>query len=156
MLFRSVLAVHPDVVMVMVTSWDVADRHMVEGGPIIRPTDSDQRRLIDDTYAAYAALFLDAGVRHVVFVREPVPNVEQAGPQPQTERARHEVIYDAIDKIVAANPKVSMVDLDGWLATSCLATNAAARPDGIHIIPPFSTQVATEFLGPALVRAALS
>ena len=80
-------------------------------------------------------------------VREPVPNVEQAGPQPQTERARHEVIYDAIDKIVAANPKVSMVDLDAWLTTSGLATNAAARPDGIHIIPPFSSDEGNAFPG---------
>ena len=107
-----------------------AAREMVEGGPIIRPTDSDQRRLIDDTYAAYAALFLDAGVRHVVFVREPVPNVEQAGPH-QPQRVHRRFLPERPDR----SQQPGMPLIDAGIARQRIArlrASAAARAD----VPP--------------------
>jgi hypothetical protein len=151
-----VLAGHPDVVMVMSTTWDVVDRQLASGGPMVGPSDAEQRARLESAFAAYSKLFLDAGVRHVVWVREPVPNPAFAGPQPQTERPRHEVLYEVMASLAASDPRVTVADLDGWLGTHSMVDSKSVRPDGIHIMPPYSQQVAAEFLGPLLVRTALS
>ena len=153
---RKVLATHPDVVMVITTTWDVVDRQLVKDGPLVSPFDPARQQHLREAFAAYAKGFLDAGVRHVVWVREPVPNAAVAGDQPQTQRARHEVVYDAIDAIAAADARVTIADLDGWLTSAGLANDTAVRPDGIHIVPPYSAQVAGRFLGPLLVKVAVS
>jgi hypothetical protein len=153
---QKVIAGHPDVVMVMSTTWDVVDRQLTAGGPMVGPSDAAQNERLASAFAAYTKLFLDAGVRHVVWVREPVPNPAVAGAQPQTERPRHEALYAIMASLAASDPRVTVADLDGWLTAHSMVDSTAVRPDGIHIMPPYSQQVSAEFLGPLLVRTALS
>ena len=48
------------------------------------------------------------------------------------------------------------VDLRAWMEASGLADDQDLRPDGIHFTPDAATQVASDWLGPQLVAAALS
>ncbi|MFN8023242.1 MAG: acyltransferase family protein [Acidimicrobiales bacterium] len=146
----------PDVVMLMTTSWDVLDR---------RWSDDEQLTPFDQPFADHLLFdfqavtdhLLDAGAGHVVWVREPVPNVFWwSSGQTQEDPARHRVLYDVMDGIAERSAgRVSVVDLVGWLEARGLDTDHDARPDGVHWAPEVSARIAEDFLGEQLLRAAL-
>ncbi len=150
----------PDVVMMMTTSWDVLDRRWPGDAPLATLTPLDQNyalRLFAD-FTDITDRLLAAGAAHVVWVREPVPQPLWGfgGPQVQSDPARHRVIADTIDAVVAAHDgSVSVVDLPTWLASSGLLNDHDARPDGVHWTPKAAARIAREFLGERLLRAAL-
>jgi peptidoglycan/LPS O-acetylase OafA/YrhL len=153
-----VAALHPDVVMVITTVWDVLDRKLTPDGPLLSPTDPALESAMSTSLGEFTDGLLALGVPRVVWIDEPVPlPTATAADDQQADPARHEVLHRVIAGIAAARPtQVRVVDLAGWLAATPLATDPAARPDQVHWTTDASTRIATEFLGPALVQAALS
>jgi peptidoglycan/LPS O-acetylase OafA/YrhL len=155
-LVGEVTALQTDVVMLMTTSWDVLDRRWT-ADDTLTPLDAEFATRINDDFLLITQRLLDAGAAHVVWVREPVPNVFwwNSG-QAQEDPARHDVLYAAMDAIATARPgQVSVVDLPAWLAGQGLDTDQEARPDGVHWSPEAAARIARDFLGEALIRAAL-
>ena len=74
---------------------------------------------------------------------------------PGNERAFLRTLFDAA--IAAADPgAVRVVDLAGWVAEQGLEGDTTARPDAVHWTTDAATMISTDYLGPALVREALT
>jgi peptidoglycan/LPS O-acetylase OafA/YrhL len=147
----------PDVVMLITTTWDVENRRLVKGGPVLATTDPALKAWIADSFTKLTESILATGVSRVVWIREPPPVAGLLGPgDPQGDVHRHQVLYDIMDRIAATHPDVRVVDLAGWVTAHGLATDASARPDASHWTPAVSLRIADKYLGPALVRAALT
>jgi peptidoglycan/LPS O-acetylase OafA/YrhL len=146
----------PDVVMLLTTSWDVLDRRW-SPDESLSPVDPVYAQRIHDDFTIITQRLLDAGAAHVVWVREPIPNIFWwSSGQTQEDPARHEILYSAMDDIAAAyEGRVTVVDLPAWLEGEQLTTDQSARPDGVHWSPDASARIAREFLGERLLRAAL-
>ena len=155
-LIERVSSLQPDVVMMMTTSWDVLDR---------RWSSDEQLTPIDATFADHLVLdftritdqLLEAGAGHVVWIRELVPNVFWwSSGQSQEDPARHDVLHAVMDDVRRAHPAdVSVVDLAGWADGHDLVDDHDARPDGVHWSADAAARIARDFLGDALVRAAV-
>jgi hypothetical protein len=147
----------PDIVMLLTTSWDVLDRRW-DGGAQQSPLDQDYGQRIEADFRTITTSLLDAGATHVVWVREPIPNVFWwSSGQAQEDPARHAVLYAAMDRIADDMPgRVTVVDLPSWLDQQGLTDDHEARPDGVHWSADAAARIAREFLGEQLVRAALS
>ena len=153
----SITELQPDVVMVMTTMWDVFDRQLVADGPWLAPTDPAVRAVMAESLGEFTDDVLAIGVPRVVWVLGPTPLPSLAGgPDPQAEPARHDVQRSIVAEIAADRQGVSLVDLDSWMTAEGLSESREARIDGVHFGSETSLYIATEFLGPALVRAALS
>ncbi len=154
-LVEDVARLQPDVVMLHTTSWDVLDRRW--DGDALTPLDAEFADRIAADFRSITEGLLGAGAAHVVWVREPVPNVFWwSSGQAQEDPARHAVLYDAMDGIAAGSGgAASVIDLPAWLAAQGLDTDRDARPDGVHWSPEASARIARDFLGEELVRAAI-
>jgi peptidoglycan/LPS O-acetylase OafA/YrhL len=146
----------PDVVVAMVTAWDIIDRRW-DDGEMLSPDDAEFRSRLDAAYAQLVDDLLAAGAARVAFVREPVPDVwwlEKVNDEDRRER--HEVLYEVFDQLAAARPDiVTVIDLDGWFVERGFETDRDVRPDGIHLDPEAATMITDEFLGDRILRAAL-
>ena len=153
----SVGELQPDVVMLLTTSWDVLD-HRWDGGDPQTPFDANFAARIDGDFRALTNTLLDSGAGQVVWVREPVPNVFWwSSGQSQEDPARHQVLYDTMDRIAAdMSGRVTVIDLPTWIDQHGLTLDHDARPDGVHWSTDAAALIAREFLGEQLVRAALS
>jgi hypothetical protein len=142
--------------MLMTTSWDVLDRRWSPDEQLTPADPAFADHLLFD-FQAVTDHLLAAGAGHVVWVREPVPNVFWWGSgQSQEDPERHRVLYRLMDEIAArSGGRVSAVDLPTWLAEQGLDTDHDARPDGVHWAPDVSARIARDFLGERLLRAAL-
>ena len=146
----------PDVVMVMVTSWDLIDRRW-ETEQLLTPLDGDYAdRLVHD-YETLVAGLLEAGAAHVAFVRHPIPDSWWLPFEEDYEDPiRHAVIYDLYDELAASHPaRVSVVALDRYFSEAGIDRDQETRPDGIHMTPEAATRIAEDYLGDRLVRIAL-
>jgi hypothetical protein len=100
---------------------------------------------------------LGLGASRVVWLRESIPNpFWQQQKISQTDPAAHQVLYDAMAAIAATNSAARVVDLAGWADAQGLSADYGARPDGIHWAPDASKRIASDFLGPEIVRASLT
>jgi peptidoglycan/LPS O-acetylase OafA/YrhL len=152
-----VAELRPDVVMVMSTVWDVLDRSLTPDGPFLTPLDSEIRELITDSFASFTDMLLGLGVPRVVWIQAPPPlPAAFGGEDQQADPARHKVMHTVIAQICAQRPATRVVDLAGWLVEQGLATSSDARRDGTHFTSEAALGIATRFLGPALVQAAVS
>jgi hypothetical protein len=153
-----VAALHPDVVMVITTVWDVLDRKLTPDGPMLSPTDPALESAMSTSLGEFTDHLIAQGVPKVVWIDEPVPlPTPTAVDDQQADPTRHAALWRVIAAIAAARPaQVRVVDLAGWVASSPLALDHTARPDQVHWTTDASTRIANEFLGPALVQAALS
>jgi peptidoglycan/LPS O-acetylase OafA/YrhL len=153
----TVSELQPDVVMLLTTSWDVLD-HRWDGGEAQTPLDADFAARIDADFRAITGALLTAGASQVVWVREPIPNVFWwSSGQSQEDPARHQVLYDTMDRIAAdMDGSVTVIDLPTWIQQHDLALDHDARPDGVHWSTDAAALIAREFLGEQLVRAALT
>ncbi len=148
----------PDVVVMMTTSWDVFDRKLhSRSDPVLPVTDPQVSSVVRTAMTEVTDEMLGLGAARVVWLREPIPDpFWQQQKVSQTDPAAHQVLYDAMAEIAAADPAARVVDLAGFADESGLAADYAARPDGTHWAPAAATQIATAFLGPAIVRASLT
>ncbi|MFN6120349.1 MAG: acyltransferase family protein [Actinomycetes bacterium] len=153
-----VAELRPDVVMLMTTSWDVLDRRWTDDDEVVRtPLDEPYAARMRTDLASVTQRLLDAGAGRVVWIRQPVPNVFWwSSGQAQEDPARHAVLTGAMELAAAADPaRVRVVDLSAWLTASGYDTDQDARPDGVHWSPEAATRIAGDFLGAALVWAAV-
>jgi hypothetical protein len=151
-----VAATQPDVVMMMVTTWDLVD-HRWDDGDGLTPLDPVFAGNLADSYAAVTDQLLGLGAGTVAWVAPPIPNVwwgnQGTG---QEDPARHAVLRSVIDGLAASHPgQVSVVDLRGWLDSAGLTDDHDVRPDGVHLEPGAALHVADDFLGERLIRVAL-
>ena len=152
-----VAATQPDVVMLMVTTWDLVD-HRWDGGDGLTPLDADFAARLTDGYTAETDALLDLGAGSVAWIVPPVPNVwwgnQGTG---QEDPARHTVLRSVIDGIAASRPdRVGVVDLRRWLEDNGLDGDHDVRPDGVHLDPAAAQRIADAFLGERLIRVALA
>ena len=106
---------------------------------------------------AFTDGLLALGVPRVVWLREPVPlPTPTASVDQQSDPARHDVLHRVIDQLAEGHPAVRVLDLAGWVQQAGLATDESARPDKVHWTIDAATRIATDFLGTAVVREALT
>ena len=154
---RAVSRLRPDVVVMLTTSWDALDRRVERAGPVLPITDPAVRPSITSGLDDATAEVLAAGAGRVVWLREPVPDPYWFHlTDGQSSPANHQVLYEAMDAQAAADPAVRVVDLAGWVTAAGLDGDTTARPDGVHWAPNVAALIASGFLGPAIVREALT
>jgi peptidoglycan/LPS O-acetylase OafA/YrhL len=152
-----VAELQPDVVMVMTTVWDVLDRQLTKGGPVLTPLDADLQQSMLASFAEFTDSLLAMGVPRVVWIQAPAPLPALfGGDDQQGDPARHEVMHTVISAVCADRPATRAVDLAGWLQGQPMADSRDFRSDGVHWTPEASLDIATRLLGPALVQAALT
>ena len=154
----TVRELRPDVVVMMTTSWDVYDRKLrSKSDPILPVTDPQVTAVVHQAMADVTAQMLELGAARVVWLREPVPNpFWQNQVISQTSQAAHQVMYDGMAALAAANPAVRVVDLAGWAESTGLSADYDARPDGIALVARGSRADRHGLPRPAIVRASLT
>jgi hypothetical protein len=151
-----VAEVQPDILMVMTTVWDVLDRQLTKDGPQLSPTDPELEAAMNASLSEFTDRMLTL-VPKVVWIDEPVPLPTTGnGEDQQAEPARHDVLHRVIADIASTRPAVRVIDLAGWVESTDLAGDLVARPDNVHWTPKAATRIANDYLGQALLRAALS
>jgi peptidoglycan/LPS O-acetylase OafA/YrhL len=146
----------PDLVMVLTTVWDVLDRSLIEGGPALSPTDPELEAAMLTSLSTFTDAIIAEGVPRVAWIQEPVPlPMPTADDDQQADPDRHDVLHRIIADIASSRPQVRVVDLASWVEESPWAADAAARPDSVHWTTDVATDIADQFLGQALLRAAL-
>ena len=155
-LYPLVERTRPDVVAVMMTTWDIID-HRWDDGELIGPTDPEFRARIDVTYTELADRLIEAGAGRVAFVREPVPDVwwlEKI--QDEDEPERHRVMYEVYDELERSRPDtVGVVPFEQWFSEAGYDRDTEIRPDGIHLTPEAAESVTAGYVGEQLIRVAL-
>ena len=155
-LLDDVARLRPDVVVLMSTLSDVADRTWSTDEGRIGPTDERARERLLQAYLDVTMRLVAAGVGHVVWLVPPVPIEVLNGPEmnePARYATQHQVIADVVATFGTA--QVGSVDVDAWVDAVGHHDDRAWRPDGVHLTPDAATQLAEQFLGPSLVLAAL-
>ena len=153
----TVKKLRPDVVVMLSTSWDVVDRRLQRTGPVLPVTDPSVRPVVTAAIDSVTAAMLADGAGRVIWLREPIADpywLHETGGQ--RDPANHRVLYDEMAYLALGNPAVRVVDLAGWVDTIGLATDTGARPDGVHWSPDAAAAIARDFLGPAIIREALT
>jgi lysophospholipase L1-like esterase len=145
----------PDVVVAMVSSWDLVDRRWTSE-TLLTPFDDEYALHLIGDYTKLVDGVLAAGAGSIAFIRHPVPNVwwldDLTG---QSDPARHARIYELYAELSADRANVRVVDVAGWMAAAQLTDDEAARPDGIHLTTDAAQQMSATFLGEELIRTAL-
>ncbi|HUF99550.1 MAG TPA: acyltransferase family protein [Ilumatobacter sp.] len=148
--------VQPDVVAVMVTSWDVIDQQW-DGSEYLTPLDAPYAERIERDYAALVDGLVAHGAGSVALLRQPLPDVYwiEDDVRPDGDPVLREVIFDTYDRIADARAHVEVIALDEYFTHAGLDADKTARPDGVHVSPEIGTSIAAQFLGDQLLRVAL-
>ncbi len=150
-----VAELQPDVVVVMSTVWDVQDRKLTHDGPLLPPTDPAVEEAITESLGVFTDSLFAAGAPRVVWLKAPTPLPSlTGGDDTQVQPARHSVLRRAIESVGFSRPRVHIVDFAAWLATQPVGQDRAARADGVHWTSDASLLIATEYLGPLIVKLA--
>lgn len=153
--YPEVERLRPDVVVAMVTSWDLVDRRWA-GDALLTPFDDEFADRLEADYRTLTGALEAAGAGRVALVRHPIPDPYWLPRvDAQEDPARHQVIYDLYDRLAAADALVEVVALDEWLRDLGLDRSEDMRPDGVHPTPEAATDVSDRYLGERLVRIAL-
>jgi hypothetical protein len=154
-LFGTIDELRPDVVVLMSTVSDVANREWsADEGPL-GPRDERYRTRMRDAYGELTLRLLGAGVPEVVWVVPPAPTAEWREEE-MNDPERYRLHHDVIREVVAAfDMQVEVADLDGWLDEAGHAATPSWRPDGVHFTEWSARQVAERWLGPLVVGVAL-
>jgi hypothetical protein len=156
---QKVGALHPDVVVLMVTIDDIADRSWDMGEGVLTPADPRFRERMRAQYQALTDSMLAMGVPNVVWVVPPVPHSQfktaDLG-EPDRYQVQHDVIRQVVrDTVVPSGVVVTTCDLDQWFRQAGHDRDESWRPDGTHLTEESAGQVAERWLGPWLVATAL-
>ena len=153
--YPEVERLRPDVVLAMVTSWDLVDRRW-DGEALLTPFNDEFAARLETDYRTLLTSLETSGAGHVALVRHPIPDPYWLPRvDAQEDPARHQVIYDLYDHLAAEDDLVEVVALDRWLQDVGLDRSEEMRPDGVHPTPEAATDVSERFLGDRLVRIAL-
>jgi len=147
--------VQPDVVVLMSTVNDIANRKWDEAEGVLTPADPRYRARMVAAYRAVTDSVLAAGVPHVVWVNPPIP-VGVWDPPEMGEDPRNWVQHEVIRGVAAEQgPAVRVNELDAWFSLTGHAVDRTWRPDGTHLTEASAKSLASEFLGAWLVQTAL-
>jgi hypothetical protein len=149
---ETVRALRPDVVAVM-SSWETQDRRW-EPGHVLNPLDGEYQLRMADDVGALVTSILDAGARRVALVVEP-PTDPYWGVwrSDQEDPRRHEVLHVIMRELARRDPaRVGLADVAGWLARTGGMFDHRVRPDGVHWSPDATRLLASDYLGPLLLR----
>ena len=154
-MLEHIAAVQPDVVVLMSTVNDIANRQWDAAEGVLTPADPRYRARMVTAYGAVTASVLAAGVPHLVWVNPPIP----AGvwdPPEMSEDPRNWVQHDVIREVAAAaGAAVNVNELDAWFTLTGHGADRSWRPDGTHLTEQSAKELAGEFLGAWLVQTAL-
>ena len=151
----AVAALQPDVVMVMSSVWDVQDRRLTKGGPLLSPTDPAVEEQMTQSLGQFTDSLSAAGAPRVVWLKSPIPLPSLAGGEDiQDQPGRQAALRRAIESVGFSRPNVKVVDFAAWLATQPIADDREARVDGVHFSNGAALLIANDFLGPVLIKAA--
>ncbi|MGN6693340.1 MAG: SGNH/GDSL hydrolase family protein, partial [Aquihabitans sp.] len=155
-LAAKVRELHPDVVMLMTTAWDVINQRFEGTGPEA-PTDPAYRQRVQRDFADATRAVLDAGAPQVVWIAEPTVNpIWNPVHSPQEEPERHAVLHEAMADLATEHPdQVAVAPLAWWIDDAGLAEDHPTRPDGVHFSPEAAASLAGSWLGPLMVNAAV-
>ena len=154
---EAVATLQPDVVMVMSSVWDLQDRRLTKDGPLLSPTDPSVAALMAESLGQFTDSLSAAGAPRIFWLKSPSPLPSLTGGEDITRQPeRHTALRGAIDSVGFSRPSVKVVDFAAWLAAQPIAEDRAARLDGVHFTNEAALLIASDFLGPALVRAAQS
>jgi peptidoglycan/LPS O-acetylase OafA/YrhL len=144
----------PDVVVISIAAADTWDRRWGDG-PQLRPTDPAYAARIRAGYDSFVEAAVAAGVPDVVWLRPPIVGLEPSDYDPSYVDGSQEIVERVVRDAAARHPDiVSIVDFRSWFERAGLARDADARPDGVHVTPDLSAEIAEDFLGPRLVTIA--
>jgi peptidoglycan/LPS O-acetylase OafA/YrhL len=150
-----VAALSPDVVVLMVTPWDVID-HRWDDGPAVTPFDAEFADRLTSSYRELVGALVDAGVPQIVWVEPPVPNpLWMSRGDAQADPARYDVVATAVAAIESEVPQLRTLPFAEWHTVAGLDTDKDIRPDGVHWTADVSRLISERYLGEQIVRAAL-
>ncbi|MEZ5296168.1 MAG: acyltransferase family protein [Ilumatobacteraceae bacterium] len=151
---EQVATLSPDVVVLMVTPWDVID-HRWDGEPA-SPFDERFVTELETAYHDLVAGLVDAGVTSIVWIDPPTPNpLWMSRGEPQADPARYEVVAAIVADLEAEYPQLRTMPFASWHAAEGLDADKEIRPDGVHWTPDVSRLISENYLGEQVVRAAL-
>ncbi len=152
----ALVALQPDVVMMMVSSRDVVPRQWNDEEGLLDPRDARYVARIRTGYEAVAQLILSSTSARIVWVRAPVIDAFWLGkPHPFTDPELVQIREDVMrDTIRDHADRSQLLDLRSWMEATGLALDHDVRPDGLHFSPTASLDVAQTWLGPELLLAA--
>jgi peptidoglycan/LPS O-acetylase OafA/YrhL/lysophospholipase L1-like esterase len=144
----------PDVVVMMSTVDDVADREWTPAEGPLAPTDPRFGARLRSQYRAATRIALDAGAPRVVWVVAPIP-ANEFSTADLNVRESHLAVHAAIREVAASVPGASVAEMDEWLTATGHATDDEWRPDGTHLSEQAALRLAEEWFGPWLVGESL-
>ncbi len=152
---EAIAELKPDVVVLMATVSEAADRQWDPEEGVLGPTDPRARERMVETYADLTMEIVSSGVPDVVWVVPPTPTHQWDDPE-MNEVARYDAHHDIIREAASRfEHHVSVVDLDAWAHAEGRFDDDTWRADGVHIDVGPATDLAEKFLGPWLVTEAL-
>ena len=156
---ETVARLHPDVVVLMTTIDDIADREWSPDEGVLTPFDPRFRERMRAQYATLTASLVAAGVPTVVWVVPPIPTT-MFDTADLGERARymvqHDVIREVASEAASAGGGVKVAEMAQWFADAGHDGDAEWRPDGTHLTEESAGWLADRWLGPWLVGAAIA
>ena len=145
----------PDVVVLMVTPWDVID-HRFDGASESTPFDPEFEAALTESYRSVIGGLADAGVSSIVWIEPPTPNpLWMSRDTPQADPARYEVVERVVTDLQADYPQLRILPFAAWHEAEGLDDDKEIRPDGVHWTPDVSRLISENYLGEQVVRAAL-
>ena len=150
-----VARVQPDVVALMVSVVDVADRQWaVSEGPL-EPTDPRYAARLASSYRRTVLELLDLGVANIAIIAPP-RSVGFVSDGVMFTADRWEALHAALDLVALEfGPKVAVVDLAGWADAAGVTEDVDWRPDGTHLTARSAREVVDRWLAPILVDQAV-
>jgi peptidoglycan/LPS O-acetylase OafA/YrhL len=135
----AVEAFRPDVVLALVTPWDVADRRIPERGfddwtHVGEPAYDDYVR---SEYRAASEVLGATGAR-VLWMLGPALDRPVT---PQNDPVRIAALNDLVRDAIATDPRATTVDYPGWLGRVGDTRDRTLRGDGMHLSPAGLEQV---------------
>ena len=142
-----------DLAVIQFGPFDVADHRL--------PGDDEWHHLGEAEYDRYVRRMVEDAVG--LFTGRGIPVAWLAAPHvalgtspdyPGNDPARMDRFNALVREVVAKYPTATMVDLPGYLAGHLPGgeSDAAARPDGVHFTAEAASTIATDWLGPELLR----
>lgn len=144
----------PDVVLAMVSSWDVSQRRWSDGVEST-PVDARHQERLGADYARLVERLLDVGAGEVVWLLQPTPNgFWQNVGEGQDDDRWQEASRQVVRALADTAPRTEVLDLVAWMDTNDVLDDVATRPDGIHFAPEAAVEVGHWIRHELLVRSA--
>lgn len=145
----------PEVVVVMTTFADLEEWVWSETEGILVPPSAAFAAHLAGDYADFVARLRAAGAGRIVWVTGPrvmhSAHSDLGGPG---EPGRMEMQHDVVEALAAADPDLSVLDLNTWYLASEYGPDDSGRSDRLHLDVPVAYDIADRLVVPWLVEIA--